>query len=571
MYKINKILLSRLILLLNIALVLIIFNYSFGFDKVIPSNIAWITNGDRAQHYLGWQVYRYNPWILPHIGMTKIFNNYQPVSIMYFDCIPLLAIFFKIFNPLLPNNFQYLGIFILSSFVLNYLFGYLLLAHVTKQKILSSILAWLFFLTPIWFWRTGGHEALSAHWLIVWGLYLFIYNHKKENISQQNPSVYMSFSLLLLISFFIHSYFTMMIIIIYSVLLLKKIIVTRQIVKTGIYAAVSLLPLFLGTYLLGALNGFRFKKDLIQVVFGFSLNSNLNTWINPLTFNNNNTTFIPEMPVLFGQYEGAAYLGLGILTSLFFIVIYYAVNLFKSKNILNTFMDFIRKNMYYILLILIFTTFSTGLQFTFNQHIILNLQSLMPGRIMRSLYLFRAFGRFIWPANYLIISFVSICLIRSFSIFKYKKTIIVLCFFIIVIQAIDINNIYFGLSSYKISYIRDTKSRDQEQALFNQYALGAHNLILVGPAVNTPNEHIEVAWWGIHNNMHLNTMYLARIPNRVAKNALYDDKNFRAGIIKNDNLYITNDLDVIKEFKSNTKEKFEIDKFNKYWLVKKIS
>jgi hypothetical protein len=66
-------------------------------------------------------------------------------------------------------------------------------------------------------------------------------------------------------------------------------------------------------------------------------------------------------------------------------------------------------------------------------------------------------------------------------------------------------------------------------------------------------------------------MYLARVPNRVAKNALYDDKNFRAGIIKNDNLYITNDLDVIKEFKSNTKEKFEIDKFNKYWLVKKIS
>lgn len=41
------------------------------------------------------------------------------VSVLYTDSIPLFAIFFKALSPLLPETFQYFGLFGLMCYMLN--------------------------------------------------------------------------------------------------------------------------------------------------------------------------------------------------------------------------------------------------------------------------------------------------------------------------------------------------------------------------------------------------------------------------------------------------------------------
>ena len=81
----------------------ICFSKVVGINVLIPSNIAWFAGGvnsDMLQHYLGWSFYRDSPWRLP-LGLNPDYGLELSNSIVYTDSIPLLAIFFKLFNPLL--------------------------------------------------------------------------------------------------------------------------------------------------------------------------------------------------------------------------------------------------------------------------------------------------------------------------------------------------------------------------------------------------------------------------------------------------------------------------------------
>ena len=62
---------------------------------------------DHTQHYFGWRMYRNSGWHFP-LGLcdTSIYPYFS--SIVYTDSIPLL---FKAFSPILPDKFQYFGLY----------------------------------------------------------------------------------------------------------------------------------------------------------------------------------------------------------------------------------------------------------------------------------------------------------------------------------------------------------------------------------------------------------------------------------------------------------------------------
>lgn len=143
-----------------------------GWAMIDPTNTRWLQN-DPAQHFLAWSFFRDEPWEFP-ITYTHRLGYPVGVAISLSDAIPLLAIPLKLISPLLPHPFQYLGLFCVASMALNFWFGALLIRQVGHNRLVSYLGGTLFLLSPLVLWRLHGHTALTAHWLILAGLYYYL-------------------------------------------------------------------------------------------------------------------------------------------------------------------------------------------------------------------------------------------------------------------------------------------------------------------------------------------------------------------------------------------------------------
>ena len=98
--------------------------YRFGPHVFDATNIGWF-KGDSTWHFLVWHAFRREAWGLPP-GQVAGFMAPLGTSIGSADALPLLAFPLKLFAPLLPPNFQYLGPWLFLCYVLQGVFGYLL-------------------------------------------------------------------------------------------------------------------------------------------------------------------------------------------------------------------------------------------------------------------------------------------------------------------------------------------------------------------------------------------------------------------------------------------------------------
>ena len=84
------------------------YHLCYGFQTLNPYNIDWLMSAlhDWGTHYLGWHFFKNEPWQFP---LGNISNYFAPLgtNVGFTDSIPLLAIFFKLFSAILPENFQY--------------------------------------------------------------------------------------------------------------------------------------------------------------------------------------------------------------------------------------------------------------------------------------------------------------------------------------------------------------------------------------------------------------------------------------------------------------------------------
>jgi len=152
-----------------------------GSEVLDPLNIAWLGDGyDPTQHYLGWVFYRHSPWTFP-IGLNPSYGLEISSAVVFSDSIPVLAFLFKPFASILPEPFQYIGLWNCLCFVLQAWFAWLLVSLITNN-FLSRILATaLIVFSPPMLFRLGLHAALAGHFLVLAGLYL---NLRKNKIHQ---------------------------------------------------------------------------------------------------------------------------------------------------------------------------------------------------------------------------------------------------------------------------------------------------------------------------------------------------------------------------------------------------
>jgi uncharacterized protein DUF6311 len=84
-----------------------------------PGKTGWLlSHPDTATTFLGWHFFRQAPLVQLPFGANPAYGMEISTSVVFSDSIPLLAIVFKPFTGLLPPSFQYLGLWLLASFVL---------------------------------------------------------------------------------------------------------------------------------------------------------------------------------------------------------------------------------------------------------------------------------------------------------------------------------------------------------------------------------------------------------------------------------------------------------------------
>jgi hypothetical protein len=112
---------------------LFVFYIVCGYSILLVDNIAWLNNvGDSSIAYLAWEFFRAGPWLLP-LGLNPNFGLELSTSIVQSNSIPIFAFIFKIFTFNVDGSFQYWGIWLLTSFLMQAYFLWLLISLATRQ------------------------------------------------------------------------------------------------------------------------------------------------------------------------------------------------------------------------------------------------------------------------------------------------------------------------------------------------------------------------------------------------------------------------------------------------------
>jgi len=397
------------------------FLYIFGTAILDFTYTGWLmSGGDLSQHYLGWKLFRNSSWYFP-LGLTDNIVYPFKISIIYTDSIPLFAIIFKLLSPVLPDNFQYFGLFGIVCYTLQGGIGALVVRKIggnTGQSIIGSL---FFILSTVMMRRIYFHTSLIAHFIILLCILAYLENNNL-NLKKQ----IFIWGGLLALSVSIHLYFVPMVMIFMFFRLLQEYALSKNLKNQCIVFGVSVLVLIGTMFCLGA---FYFVDDtstgLITETIGLGYFSvNLNGFVNPLGM----SRFLKDMPLATGgQYEGNVYLGYG--TILFIVVVIFQLYQ-KKKSDLSMFKK--EKTLPILGIVLSFLLFSLSPTITFNQYKLFTYPVLPPVEYLWSI--FRSTGRMTWPIVYIIITF---CIWRLITQFSVKKSVLFLSVFLL-IQWVDL-------------------------------------------------------------------------------------------------------------------------------------
>ena len=285
---------------------LLFFAHYEGMRTIDPRECGWMLGGkDGRWEQIGWEFFRREPWAIPP-GRISRMSYPIGTSIANTDSIPLLGIALKPLSALLPEQFQYFGAWQLLCAVLQGVFAALLM-RLTGAPWPYQIMGTMLFLWNPIAMPSGEHPArAAAGWMILAGLWLYF--RPVQSSSRRRELV--AWLVLAGLGAGINPYVCVMALAIGSAFFLRRWRVDRALTFTqaGLGLAAVLLTAvamwwIAGYFTVGGYGG------LIAGELGY-WSMNLLAPINPMGW----SLYLPDQPTATaGQYEGPAYMGLGIL------------------------------------------------------------------------------------------------------------------------------------------------------------------------------------------------------------------------------------------------------------------
>lgn len=302
--------------------------YSAG--PLNPCQDVWLLGGydegDITQHYAGWLAFRNSPWAFP-LGYAANASIPDGVIISYTDSIPWVAILCKVFRNILPETWQYFGLYTFACFVLQGIAAGILVNRFSKSRCFTVISSIFFVFSPILLDRAFRHTALASHWLILFSLYIYLDYRQKlhshllsdsgQNILNEGPVRFpWQCFLLNILAIGLHPYMlpiTMLFTLLCCVERGWHKTSESKTVRWCKAAGLFLLALFSAAFAGWCLGVVGWSSGDSREGFGF-YSMNLNAPVNPSSpFGYQWSRFLQPLPQGAGQYEGFNYLGLGIL------------------------------------------------------------------------------------------------------------------------------------------------------------------------------------------------------------------------------------------------------------------
>lgn len=554
------------------ALGAVCFLWVYGARILNPVYDAWLFNTDidLKQHYIGFCHYRMSDWLFP-LGLIDTLSYPTSMSVIYTDSIPLFALVFKLFRNFLPVHFQYFGMFGLMSFMLmgglssvlifsfidgtGKLFsedsdGRIPFINTNLPYVLSLIASAVYILSFTVLQRMFYHTALSAQWIIILALYIWM---ERRTYSRKKTLIIYSFMGLLCVG--IHTYYVPMVgsILLAAsvekiVLLIRrkrpdsinnknetvkdnegdtpdiKSIVIQEIVNLLGFCATGLLTLFV----FGAFNG---PSGGYGEGLG-SFTSNLNTFINPVY----GSIIIKPMKLYYDfQYEGYGYLGIGVFMLTVAVIVYLVKNI-RTVGVKMYFKSHIRAVIFLALLAVDFMLAVLPMV-TFGEKKLFGVP--LPSFIRNAAGIFRSNGRFIWVPVYLIYTGCIVCAIRMFSqrfskLAKGKGIVLKILLVAVLFQVLDTTKVVSDKQAYFKAEQKHTNVWESLKA--PKLSDGYDEFVFL---YNENDIIMDTAFYAYLNGMKLNNFYYARdIDDTVDLNISNWRDELKAGTFKDGVVYI---------------------------------
>lgn len=482
----------------------VIFIICYGIDAVNVTNDGWLLKGgDLMQHYIGWKAYRNSEWHFP-IGMTDGLIYPDQTCVIFTDSIPLLAIFFKILSPILPETFQYFGLWGIMTFILMGGIAAVIIRKGTENLPLCVIGSVFFSFSPYVIQRMYNHTALAGQWIILFAIAIWIYKPYFCNFKRKT----IAWGTLLVVASLVHIYYIPMVMI-FMIFSCFQDLLENKGWKLDLLMGVIVIALDLAVlWCVGAFSSTTSMQDEGLGIYS----SNLNTFWNPL----GKGRLLPRKPIVgIGQDEGYGYLGCGILLLILCVLcvvivkkVYKCTKLHKIerckiKEAAKKYSFSISMTVAFAMVIIL----AVSPTITYNDKV-LNIINY-PNWIIKLLSIFRASGRFIWCACY-IVMFVAV--IGTVRYIRQEKVCIVILLSALLIQGLD-------LEAYALERRESTKSDMELEDLASEQwetVSADKNHIICMPydiIKNGYGENVvyEMANFAIDHHMTINYYVAARV------------------------------------------------------------
>ncbi|WP_096314204.1 DUF6311 domain-containing protein [Escherichia coli] len=531
MFKTNKRIFASLFML--IFTTSIFFMY-VGVNVLDFKRVGWLMIGDPGQSWSGWNFFRSTPLLQWPLGLNYNYGMGVGGSIVYTDSIPIMAFIFKPFSVLLPERFQYHGLWMYLCFLLMTFSAWLLLRKLTKNEIFSAVGSCFFCIAPIFLNRAGGHFALGAQWLILFGFYLYI--HKSFCFKR--------WALLLVLSTTIHAYLLMMVYAVFSFDVLNKFLSNRLSLKKAFLFFVACSALIFVT--MQATGYFVIKGSDPYPGFGF-LNMDLAGWFNP--GDQRYSHLILSHGSQQANFEGINYLGIGIITLLLFMLI---------DSTLRKDVD-VKRIIKSPILYFCFVMTAVSVTYRINFYGFNLIEIPMNDFLLKVGGIFRSSGRFFWPVTMILMLIVLTYFSKSSKISTYVLIPILL------ISAADESSFF---KAVRYIYMGKPYSSQMLSKEWEAISKGKDTIIATDYDEFSLKHWLPFAEFASSEKMKLNFGYFARADKEaIYKNKKYIDRIKKDGILRDNELYVATNKDWLKTPISIYGNKLKIKIIDGYYVA----
>ena len=343
----------------------------FSAGNIDPLNTEWVINGggDNFQHYIGWRFFRESRWTRYLLFMRDL-NYPVGTSVIVTDSNPLFCLIFKLFRNFLPETFQFNGIWILFSYIMIAYFAGKIGWRLSGDLWVSLIITLLCILNPVILQRALIHDTLTAHWLILAAVYLFL-----DARNRLNPA---GWFVLIWTAMLVHIYFVPMIGFIFCLQLIRMFIMRVPLKRTGITVLSAAAALLTGYF------GMGYAHILPQSDSYGELSMNLNAFFNP----DGVSAILRSRPTMPLQYEGFNYWGLGL-------ILLFAAGIAAGRR------TYFQKILPYFLPSVLLVLLAVSNHAYFDTGSVWRIE--IPASVHSLLSVFRSSGRLAWPLYYLVL------------------------------------------------------------------------------------------------------------------------------------------------------------------------